>query len=78
VYGRGFVRDLAGDGMQILATRLAPDVSITLVQQDGAWRFQRGGPARSQRPLPPPSGADRAFATSDAALEFFRSVCPAP
>jgi hypothetical protein len=66
-----------GEVMQVLATTLNPGVSITLTSDRSGWRFASWSDT-GDRPLPPPlRGGDLVFATSDDALRYFRSICPA-
>ena len=63
--------------MKVVRLPIWPGVSLTLMQQDGGWRFQ-SWERQLGHPMAPPPNADRAqwFPTMDAAAEFFRLICP--
>lgn len=66
--------------LEVLATKLARDVSITLVREPAGWRFGSWttgvGLNEKELPAPPADDVSRWFGTSDEALLYFRRICP--
>ena len=64
--------------MQVMATRLGTDLSITLINDDGGWRFGSWATLNERSAAVQPSDADRArrFEKPVYALAYFRARYP--
>jgi hypothetical protein len=64
--------------MQVLASRLGTDMRITLINDDGQWRFGSWSPVDDGVAVVEPSASDRArrFNTPVYALAYFRARYP--
>jgi hypothetical protein len=64
--------------MQVMAARLGTELSITLINDDGGWRFGSWAMLNERLAAQPPSDADRArrFETPVYALAYFRARYP--
>lgn len=64
--------------MQVLASRLGTDMHITLINDDGRWRFGSWEPVAGGCARLEPSASDRArrFDTPVYALAYFRARYP--
>jgi len=64
--------------MQVMAARLGTDLSITLINDGGSWRFGSWATLHERTAATPPTEADRArrFDTAVYALAYFRARYP--
>lgn len=63
--------------MQISAFEILPGLSITLIEENGQWRFNDWSYRGHDVPRPPSSELERRFPNRDQAAEFFRTIFPA-
>jgi hypothetical protein len=65
--------------MKVIATCLAPGVSITLTDDGSGWQFvswsSQSRMGADRFPDPPPVALQQRFSTERAALEYFRGLC---
>jgi hypothetical protein len=62
--------------MQISAFEILPDLSITLIEEDGAWRFNDWSYCGRHLPKPPEPDLSRRFPNREQAADFFRTIFP--
>ena len=62
--------------MRVQAMPLWLGVSITLLQEDGGWRFGSWSKFTQDLPQPPPEECAKWFATAEEAVAHFRTLCP--